>query len=932
MADSMSREEWQRIGEILDGVLDAEPERRAAIAADLCGANERLRDGVLALLAAGEEGHSFLDDGADPYTILLLDDSDTAGQRIGPFRVVRRIARGGMGAVYLAERVDGEFEQRVAIKLVRAELEGELNHQRIREERRILARLEHPNIARLVDGGVTDDGQPYFAMEYVEGTPIARYCDEHALSVRERLDLIQSVCHAVHFAHRNLVVHRDLKPANILVTADGHVKLLDFGIAKLLVEGAAQEGTRLQAMTPEYAAPEQIRGEPVTTTTDVYALGVVIYELLSAERPYRLEDRTPAEIEMLVCKRQPDPPSVASQRSRFASVAAADAAERVARARRTTPARLRRQLTGDLDTIVMRALAKEPDRRYVSAEALAQDVRRHVAGLPIDARRDSVVYRTRKFVFRHRVGVAAAAGLILALFGGLAGTIWQANRAEREALRARQARDFLVGVFQGADPDVSEGREITARELLDAGALRVQQQLAGDPALQAEMLLVMADVFHSLGLDSEGEPLADRALELRRELFGNEHPATAEAMNARAWFDYHAGDYESAERGLREAVALRRSLLGSRDTALARSLDNLAETLRSRGEFAEAESLAREALVMRRELLGTHPDIATSLNNLAVIVRQTDARAEAEGLVREALAIDSTLRGPDHRATLADRNNLALVLSEKGELDEAESIFRDLLARQQRRYGDGHPNVTTTRNNLAAVLTRGGQYAEAESVYRDVLAWWDERGQGEHPNALTTRANLGQSLQFQGKLEEAEARFRESLAGFRRAFGDAHPNVVLARNNLASTLRMRGAYREAEEHYQQVILEAARIWPGQHPLPALFALGYGRLLEAEARCDGALPLLRGALETFAVAGELQRGSAAEARVILATCLARLGRPHDAEPLLLDAYRALNGLPDRQRIAAERLVTLYESLGRNADAIAYRDSIDLIARR
>ena len=888
--DHIDREAWERIQPVLDRLLELPPARRAAALDELLAADDPLRT-VVAELITGDAGtHPVLDASAGRYSVVLLDDTDPAGRRVGPFRIRAEIGRGGMGAVYLAERADGDFAQRVAIKLVRPGLERSGAVDRFRDERRILARLEHANIARLVDGGVSDDGLPYFAMEYVEGRVITRYCDERRLAIAERLRLFESVCDAVHYAHRSLVVHRDLKPGNILVTADGQVKLLDFGIAKLLEDDAVPESTRVQALTPAYAAPEQLRGEPVTTATDVYALGVILYELLAGRRPYEVEQRTPAAI---------------------------------AAARSTTATRLRRGLAGDLDTIVLRALAKVPERRYASAEALAQDLRRHRAGLPVEARRDSLAYRARTFVLRHRVGVSAAALVVLALFGGLAGTISQAERASREATRARQVRDLLVAAFQGADPDVAHGRELSARELLDAGAERIGTTLADDPELHAEMLLVLADVYESLGLYDAGAPLVERALSLRRDLFGDEHPAVAAARNEQAWFAYHAGDYDRAEAGLRDAVATRRRLLGPRDTALARSIDNLGETLRMKGAFDEAESLAREALAIRRTRLGAHPDVATSLNNLAVIVRQTDARAEAEPLLREALALDSIVRGPDDRATLTDRSNLALVLQEKGELEEAGAIYRDVLERQRLRYGEDHPLVTTTRNNLAAVLSRQGSYEAAEALYREILDRWIGRGEADHANAIVTRANLAHTLQMQGELEQAEALQRDVVVRFGRLLGDAHPNTITSLNNLASTLRLQGEYAEAEPLHRQVMQAAAEIWPGRHPLPATFALGYARLLEADGRCAEAAPVLRDAIETFDVAGELQPGSAAEGRIMLGTCLIRLDDAAAAEPILLRAYDALADRPDRRRVAAERLAELYDALGNPEEAAGYR---------
>ena len=473
---------FRRVDTIFDAALDLPPDEQTAFIDRECGDDEALRAEVLELVRAYHQADSLLDAPAARVAAPLLDASAAlAGpvpERIGAFRVVREIGRGGMGRVFLGERADGEFEQRVAIKLIQHGTPGVL--RRFIEERRILALLEHPGIARLVDGGLTPSGLPYFAMELVEGEPIDRYCERRGLTLDQRLELFGRVCEAVAYAHRRLVIHRDLKPSNILVTADGQVKLLDFGIAKLLGPAPADETrTFLSAMTPEFAAPEQIRGAAVSTATDVYALGVLLYLLLTGERPYDLRGKSPAEIERIVCDDPPPRPSTQA------------------------PARRRRALRGDLDLIVMTALQKAERRRYQSPAALAEDLERFRRGEAILARPDSAGYRLGKFVGRHRVAVGLPALLVAALAGAAGREGVLRGRAEAEARKAREVEQFLVGVFDVADPnglETPDGGSVTARELLDRGARRIDSSLAGQPEVQAELRSVLGRVYTNLGL------------------------------------------------------------------------------------------------------------------------------------------------------------------------------------------------------------------------------------------------------------------------------------------------------------------------------------------------------------------------------------------------------------------------------------------------
>ncbi|HYH46558.1 MAG TPA: serine/threonine-protein kinase, partial [Thermoanaerobaculia bacterium] len=598
------RQRWSEVKSLLAEALEVPPDERPAFFARL-NAEPALVAEVEELLALGPRADGFIDEPL--FSFGQPAPALQAGSRLGPWRLLRPLGQGGMGTVYLAERADGAFELTVAVKLLKIGLDSAELISRFEAERHILARLIHPNIARLLDGGTSDDGRPYLVMEHVEGEPIDQYCDRHRLPTRARLELFRDVCSAVQLAHQNLVVHRDLKPANILVTAEGTVKLLDFGIAKLLAPHpadaeAATAPTLAQLggapLTPRYASPEQVRGEPITTASDVYSLGVVLYELLTGHRPYRFETLSPAEVERVVCGERPPRPSTAVRRSKEVLTAEGGrlllTPDAVAGVREGDATRLSRRLSGDLDTILLTALSKEPERRFASAEQLADDLRLYLAGLPIRSRPDTFGYRTRKFLARHAFGVTAA-GAVLALLVAFAGAMtWQ--RAEiaargrevaQERDRAEAIKDFLLELIGQTDPRLAKGEDITIRQALDqrAGSLAEETDLA--PATRADLLDALGVSYRSLGRSEEAAPL------------------------------------------LRQALALRQQELGSEHVLVAESLHNLANVERSLGRPGEAERLIRQALaIQRRALPRGHKDLARGLNNLASLVREKAAQTK----------------------------------------------------------------------------------------------------------------------------------------------------------------------------------------------------------------------------------------------------------------------------------------------------------------
>jgi serine/threonine protein kinase/Flp pilus assembly protein TadD len=652
---------------------------------------------------------------------------------VGPFQVLELLGEGGMGAVYLAEQKE-PVHRRLAVKVIRAELTSPRAEARFDAERQALALLSHPNIARLYQAGTTAEGFPYFAMEYCSGMEVSEYCDQHRLSIEERLNLFITICEAVQHAHRRGIIHRDLKPSNILITeVDGRpeAKIIDFGIAKAVDEplNKALELTRDCIVgTPSFMSPEALRLVPgiddIDTRTDVYSLGVVMYELLTGMRPFAVSGGDLVQFLAQMANEEAPRPG-----ERLAASGEATAT-RVAEARRSEPRALARRLAGDLDWIACKAIARDRDLRYGSPAELAADVRRYLDHKPVEASPPSVRYRVGKFVRRHRSLVAVAVVAVLALVGGtIATTIamlranQEAARANNEAATATDVSRFLMELFSVSDPSEARGNDITAREILDRGAEKIERELAGQPLVQARLMDTMGQVYGELGLYEPAKRLLERALELRRAELGERHVDVATSLHDLANVLYAEGDYTGAERLLREALATRRLLLGEADPAVAASLNDLGMTLWQKDERDAAEQMIRQALALNRRFHGTkHPDaLAVSLTNLGWLLRTKGDYDAAEPLYREALATYRKLYGEEHPRVATLLNNLAIVVKAKGDTREAESLHREALAMRRRLFGNDHPDVAVSLNNLAVLLSQKGDLEGAEPFFREAL-------------------------------------------------------------------------------------------------------------------------------------------------------------------------------------------------------------------
>jgi serine/threonine protein kinase/tetratricopeptide (TPR) repeat protein len=714
----------------------------------------------------------------------------------GKYKLVEELGKGGMGVVFLADQT-APVKRQVALKIIKLGMDTHHVVARFEAERQALAVMDHPNIAKVFDGGATDTGRPYFVMELVRGTPVTTYCDQNQLTTRERLELFIPICEAVQHAHQKGVIHRDLKPSNVLVAVqDGKPvpKIIDFGIAKAvdhrLAESTLFTEQGLLIGTPAYMSPEQaeMSGLDIDTRTDIYSLGVMLYELLIGVLPFDQKMLRAAafnEIQRII--REIDPPRASTQ-----IIKLGETNTTIAEHRRTDPASLHRQLKGDLDCILMRAMEKDRTRRYETATGLAMDINRHLHNEPISARPPSTTYRLAKFARRHKVGLAAGVVVFLALVAGLvlattglirakraeAVAAGERDRANQETKTTRRVSDFLVSIFQVSDPRQALGNTITAREILDKGAARVEEELKGEPLVKARLMDTMGTVYMNLGLFPQAAPLAERALEVRRQELAPDDPLIAESMNSLGALRYTMGNLAEAEKLFRGALDIRRKKLGEENYEVSTSFNDLAMTLNSLGRYDEAEPLYRQALAIRQKLFGKeHPDIAQSLNNLGMFLYRRAKYDEAEKLFRQALEMNRRLLGEVHPEIASYLNNLGMVLRDSGQLAEAETTFRQSVDLHHRLYGPDHPNYGNSVVNLAALLARTGKFEEAERYYLEVIALYSKIYGEKNFNTATVRSLLAECLIKTKKFPQAEKLLVECLAIIKGQFGQDHPRT-----------------------------------------------------------------------------------------------------------------------------------------------------------
>jgi serine/threonine-protein kinase len=800
----MSPERWLEVKEIFNAALDLAPAERHLFIDEKC-ADDELRAEVEALLISADEAESFIEAPALTRVSHLVTEEKRAsyiGRQIGSYKIEREIGKGGMGAVFLASRADDEFDKKVAIKLIKRGFDTDEIISRFRHERQILAALEHPFITRLIDGGSTDDGLPYLVMDYVEGLPLTKYCAVQQVSLDERLAIFLKICSAVTYAHQNLIIHRDLKPSNIIVAEDGTPKLLDFGIAKLTApnSSATLNGTQttFRVMTPEYASPEQVGGRLVTTASDIYSLGVVLYELLTGQRPFRIRTNSAEEISRIITDTVPTRPSESLRRGEEEKGRKGDENKSFHRKVSLSPQLpfSPSQLKGDLDNIILMAMRKEPERRYSSVEQFAEDIRRYLNGLPVIAREDSFGYRAEKFVKRNKAGVAAGLGIALSLVGGLIATSRQAkiakkqrDRALRETEKAERINQFLQKMLASADPR-EQGKDVKVIEVLGEAASSIENDFADQPEITADLHTTIGTTYLNLGLLDAAENHLQKALDIRREYFPRRTAEVAVSLNNFGRLLQMKGDLNSAEPLYLEALETYRLL--RKDAEVAKVLSNLGYLFALEGKNRDAVAAHTEELEICRALFGeNHPDVAKTLGALATIFGILGERQKTESLHRQALGILQNSYHEGHPDVITEISRLASALIWRDKA-EAEQLFRKALALRRKYLGENHPDVAWTIYDLAFLNAERGDYREAERLAREVLAM---RGRGltdEHPVTASSFLILGRSLLAQGKPAEAKPAIEECLALRRKTLSENHWLLSTANSFYGECLTLLG--------------------------------------------------------------------------------------------------------------------------------------------
>ena len=880
---------WLRVEELFTRASELEAEVRAAYLDEACGGDTGLRDYVLDLLRADPSFDVTVEKtiAETALRVFAADDANAdemQGEMIGPYQVVRLLGAGGMGMVYLAKRADQQFDQQVAIKLGRHRLVDPDTVLRLRNERQILADLDHPNIARLFDGGTTDDGVPYLVMEYIDGIRVDTYCDVHRLDLSQRLDIFRTICSAVHYAHQNLVIHRDIKATNILVAADGTPKLLDFGIAKLIdsagsvTDGLTREGAVI--MTPTNAAPEQLLGAAVTTATDVYALGLLLYRLLSGYPAFETDGLTPTEFARAVCQQDVVRPSARVQQARRSLSYRSDeqglqALEALAADRRTNASRLQRQLRGDLDTIVLKALRKEPGRRYRSVIALADDIGLYQRSLPIVARSESWRYRAGKFVRRHYAAVTASI-LVVAMLAAFTVVLSIQNRhIAEERDTAREVSQFLETIFMAQDPRNARGTKVTADELLAEGAERIREDLQERPEIQSTLMGTIGRVYGSLGDFQSSAELLEDALARQIEIHGEDHPIVAATQ------------------------------------------DDLAVTLIQRAEYGRARTLLESSLETNRKFVGPESrEVAENLINLANLSVRNGQFDRAESYIVRSIEIYSRF-GAEAGINLAiAKATLARILQVKGDLDRTEDLLHEAIAIVAETAGDNHPSTAYYLQNLGVLQRSRGDLVAAGRTLDEALAAIRRILGDKHDLLAATLVDRGVVLQLSGDYENAEKAMREAIAIYSETHGDGHPKIGFTLTVLAILQHDMADLAAAEESLRRSLSIFEEAYDGDHQYTASALTELGAVLNSAGRPNDALESLERALkirrDAFADDHELVAGTQTE----IGDAYTRLGRYDEAEPILLQSYEVLADKPGRrQRRVTRALARFYEASGR-----------------
>ncbi len=801
----MNPDRWQKIGIIFEEALKLDEPERTEFLKSACDNDQEMIEEIITLIEADSNVPRLLKSkAADSINLLLHKNYE--GKIIGKYRIIKQIAEGGMGAVFLAERADGQFNQKVALKIIKPGMNSAEIIKRFGIERQILASLQHPNIARLLDGGLTEENLPYFTMEYVEGKPIDEYCNGNGLSINERLKLFSKVCAAVQYAHQNLVIHRDLKPSNIMITKDGIVKLLDFGIAKVFTENdplqqTAYPGTKFNVMTPEYASPEQVKGEHVTTSTDIYSLGLVLYLLLTGEKAFKLNSRSPVELEKIICLTEPSKPSSLISTKKKNSIPQTEGKDNIGNVQ---PDKLKKILSGDIDNICLTALRKEPGRRYASAEQFQQDIENFLKGMPVSARQSTPAYRAGKFIKRHKIAVISSFIIFTAVT--VITTYYtiqlkrERDKARLEAQKAQQVAGFLKNIFKVSDPYQARGETITARELLDKGAQKINNDLSDQPDVKETMLNLIGEVYINLGLYEKAEKLFNEALRIN-EKDNKINADLAESLKDLGEIHLFKGEFKPAEPLLKKSMSIYSSLSQKNNIDYMNCLSDLAWYYYLSGNYDKADSLYINIIASLRSGFPDNNELRyTMMNDLALDYHEEGKYEKADSLFNMTLSEQKKIYGSKPHPELSTTTyNYAELLRDKGDYKRAEKMFRTSLDMDIKLHGPEHPDVAYSMQGLASIYRLQGKYGYAKDLYLKVLAMREKFLGKEHPDVAFAIYNIGLVYFNEQKYDSAKIYFTRSMTMHAKLNGPEHKSVGICLKELSDINCMEGNFNLAEQ-------------------------------------------------------------------------------------------------------------------------------------
>lgn len=856
---------WVVIEKILDNAIELHEDEQNSYIDYAARGDKELKNEVLTLLKAiqASEEENFLDKSTTKNKAFIRDitlgriKDRYIGKKIGAFELIEQIGYGGMSIVFKAERTDGQFEQQVAVKLIRGGMHSEQILRRFEREKQILASLTHPNIARLYDGGITKDDNPYLIMEYVEGKPIDIYCDEHKLTINQRLTLFKEVCNAVEFAHHNLIVHRDLKAQNILVNDNGTVKILDFGIAKLLKTNISAKEILLtqdgqQLWTPQYASPEQVEGATAAVGTDVYSLGVLLHKLLTGRFPYDVSNKSNSQVRDIITRQEPE--TLQQSLNLVSSI------DKISEERNTTPHRLNKKFDKDLESIALKSLEKSISDRYSTVAAFVQDIVYYKMNMPINARKGNRTHVFKKFLTRRKKPLIVALGIFFLI---TAFTVFytlqitkERNYAQLQAQKAEQLTVFVLDLFKANEPSENKGEQVTAGELLTRAQERVEL-LESQPAIQAKMFDVIGRIYRRLGEYESSYNMLTKSFTMRKNLFGSQHMETLASMDHLGILLTKTGDYSTADSLLTQTLKIRQSNGETDQLAIITTQNNLAYALRRGGYYKKAEALYRNSIeALEKQLGNDNPIYIETLSSLATTLHNLGKYAKAEEIYREVLKRRRELLGPIHPKLAQSINNLGAILLNRGRFIEAEGLFREALAMRKQLYGPNHPNVALMLNNLGYVLYNQHKYLDAAPYFKQALAM---RKRIYGPNSISSAISLfciGHLMLGLNKPDSALKAFENAYTIFKANYTDDHSFTIRSSMGMGSAYLKLGEPIKAGEYLKTGFQQIKKVHDSSSLEYALSEKLVGIYMLSQKNFDEADALFEHALQTLqAIEGE-----------------------------------------------------------------------------